>query len=108
MQIKSYESISSLSSDSLKVGQHLDHEPFYDTVPMDNGTGLDGDYVYIPVGGTGSTSSRDDISNAGSTLPMSAAAGARSKNFSSQTSILTEPESPGRSSNYVNIDYFLS
>lgn len=100
-QIKSYESISSLSSDSIKVGHNFDHEPYYDTVPLDNG---DGEYVYIQAGGTGSTSSRDDISNAGSTLPMPPNA----KTYSSQTSILTEPESPGRSSNYVNIDYFLS
>lgn len=84
-------------------GHHYDHEPYYDTVPLDNG---DGDYVYIPPGGTGSTSSRDDLSNAGSTLPMPAPA--HPKSYSSQTSILTEPESPGRSSNYVNINYFLS
>ncbi|XP_037026256.1 active breakpoint cluster region-related protein isoform X2 [Bradysia coprophila] len=100
-RMKSYESISSLSSDSMKVGLNVEHEPYYDTVPMDNG---DGDYVYIQAGGTGSTSSRDDVSNVGSTLPLPS----NPKNFSSQTSILTEPESPGRSSNYVNIDYFLS
>lgn len=100
-RIKSYESISSLSSDSIKVCQALEHEPYYDTVALDNG---DGDYVYIQAGGTGSTSSRDDISNAGSTLPMPAVP----KNYTSQSSIITEPESPGRSSNYVNIDYFLS
>lgn len=112
-QIKSYESISSLSSDSIKAGgQALDNEPYYDTVPMDNG---DGDYVYIQAGGgttgsgggaggTGSTSSRDDISTAGSTLPMPAYP--RSQN-SSQASVHVEPESPGKSSNYVNINYFL-
>lgn len=87
----------------MKVGgQHLEYEPYYDTVPLDNG---DGDYVYIAAGGTGSTSSRDDLSNAGSTLPMPA--NPRS-HTASQTSVhQTEPESPGRSSNYVNIDYFL-
>lgn len=85
--------------------QHYEHEPFYDTVPIDNG---DGEYVYIQAGGTASTSSRDDISNAGSTLPMPASSVAHPRTYSSQTSILTEPESPGRSSNYVNIDYFLS
>ncbi|XP_055712401.1 active breakpoint cluster region-related protein isoform X2 [Phlebotomus papatasi] len=112
-RIKSYESISSLSSDSIKAGgQVLDNEPYYDTVPMDNG---DGDYVYIQAGGgttgsgggaggTGSTSSRDDISTAGSTLPMPAYP--RSQN-SSQASVHVEPESPGKSSNYVNINYFL-
>lgn len=92
--------------------QPLEHEPFYDTVPMDNGGGIvDDEYVYIQAGGKGSsTSSRDDISNAGSTLPMSAAHGSRSHpiSYSSQTSIVTEPESPGRSSNYVNLDYFLA
>lgn len=93
--------------------QSNDHEPYYDTVPMDNG-GVDGEYVYIQAGGNGSsTSSRDDISNAGSTLPMSIAHASSSsrvhpKSYSSQSSILTEPESPGRSSNYVNIDYFLA
>uniref|UniRef100_W4VRB6 Putative rho gtpase activating protein at 1a n=1 Tax=Corethrella appendiculata TaxID=1370023 RepID=W4VRB6_9DIPT len=118
-RIKSYESISSLSSDSMKTNlQHLEHEHYYDTVPLDNG---DGDYVYIQAGGssnnntngsnnnntgtTGSTSSRDDISTAGSTLPMPSHT--RSHN-SSQTSVQLEPESPGRSSNYVNIDYFIN
>lgn len=100
-RIKSYESISSLSSESIKVGMHIENEPYYDTVALDNG---DGDYVYIPPGGNGSTSSRDDISNAGSTLPMPA----NPKNYNSQSSVVTEPESPGRSSNYVNLDYFLS
>ncbi|XP_059617838.1 active breakpoint cluster region-related protein isoform X2 [Phlebotomus argentipes] len=111
-RIKSYESISSLSSDSMKAGGPLlDNEPYYDTVPMDNG---DGDYVYIQSGGggttdsggkgAGSTSSRDDISTAGSTLPMPAYP--RSQN-SSQASVHVEPESPGKSSNYVNINYFL-
>jgi active breakpoint cluster region-related protein len=99
--MKSYESISSLSSDSIqKIGQHhMDIiEPLYDTVPLDNNG--DGEYVYIQAGGTGSTSSRDDISMAGSTLPM--------PRPRSQSSLhVVEPESPGRSSNYVNIDYFL-
>ncbi|GAB0093247.1 active breakpoint cluster region-related protein [Sergentomyia squamirostris] len=120
-RIKSYESISSLSSDSMKAsGQLADNEPYYDTVPMDNG---DGDYVYIQAGGgtlssggdgggggggtagggTGSNSSRDDISTAGSTLPMPAYP--RSQN-SSQASVHVEPESPGKSSNYVNLNYF--
>lgn len=93
--IKSYESISSLSSDGNKHGHILEHEPFYDTVPIDN---IEGDYVYIQAGGNGSTSSRDDISSA-STLPLPIR--------NSQNSVLMEPESPGRSSNYVNIDYFL-
>lgn len=92
--IKSYESISSLSSDG-KHGHILEHEPFYDTVPVDN---IEGDYVYIQAGGNGSSSSRDDISSA-STLPLPIR--------NSQNSVLLEPESPGRSSNYVNIDYFL-
>lgn len=86
----------------MKVANAIEHEPYYDTVPMDNG---DGDYVYIQAGGTGSTSSRDDISNAGSTLPMPAS---YPKSYHSQSSVFTEPESPGRSSNYVNIDYFAS
>lgn len=98
MQIKSYESVSSLGSDCTKATQHLDNEPYYDTVPLDNG---EGEYVYIKPGGTGSSSSRDDLSTPGSTLPIGSAT-----HLSSQASV-TDPESPGRSSNYVNIDYFL-
>ncbi|XP_036318083.1 active breakpoint cluster region-related protein isoform X2 [Rhagoletis pomonella] len=96
--IKSYESVSSLGSDCAKAPQHLDNEPYYDTVPLDNG---EGEYVYIKPGGTGSSSSRDDLSTPGSTLPIGSAT-----HLSSQASV-TDPESPGRSSNYVNIDYFL-
>jgi active breakpoint cluster region-related protein len=106
-RIKSYESISSLSSDSIKVsgggggsagGHHQGNEPYYDTVPMDNNG--DGEYVYIQSGGNGSSSSRDDISMAGSTLPL--------PRPRSQTSVhVTEPESPGRSPNYANLNYFL-
>lgn len=85
----------------MKVGHHIEHEPYYDTVPLDNG---DGEYVYIQAGGNGSSTStsRDNISNAGSTLPMSTKTA-----YNSQTSTTTDPESPGRG-NYVNIDYFLS
>ncbi|XP_032594366.1 active breakpoint cluster region-related protein isoform X2 [Drosophila grimshawi] len=93
--IKSYESVSSLSSDSAKAAQQADNEPYYDSVPLDNG---DGEYVFIKPGRTGSSSSRDDLSTPGSTLPMA--------QLSSQASV-TDPESPGRTSNYVNIDYFL-
>ncbi|BFG00556.1 active breakpoint cluster region-related protein [Drosophila madeirensis] len=98
--IKSYESVSSLSSESAKAAAHqspADHEPYYDSVPLDNG---DGEYVFIKPGRTGSSSSRDDLSTPGSsTLPMP-------QGLSSQTSVV-DPESPGRTSNYVNIDYFL-
>ncbi|XP_016982397.1 uncharacterized protein LOC108046935 isoform X4 [Drosophila rhopaloa] len=99
--IKSYESVSSLSSDSAKAaaasqqsatagGTSADNEPYYDSVPLDNG---DGEYVFIKPGRTGSSSSRDDLSTPGSsTLPLANVA---------------DPESPGRTSNYVNIDYFL-
>lgn len=109
-KIKSFESISSLSSDSIKIGQNIENEPYYDTVPIES---TEGEFVYVTsannnatntmtsTGTTGSSSSRDEVlSIAGSTLPMN-------KNYlSSQTSVL-EPESPGRDSNYVNIDYFL-
>ncbi|XP_067639127.1 active breakpoint cluster region-related protein isoform X3 [Eurosta solidaginis] len=96
--IKSYESVSSLGSDCVKTPHQTDNEPYYDTVPLDNG---DGEYVYIKPAGTGSSSSRDDLSTPGSTLPLGSAT-----HLSSQASV-TDPESPGRSSNYVNIDYFL-
>lgn len=117
-KIKSFESISSLSSDSIKIGQNIENEPYYDTVPME---GTDSEFVYVPsansgernhnnatntltsTGTTGSSSSRDEVlSNAGSTLPMNK----NHQHLSSQTSVI-EPESPGRNSNYVNIDYFL-
>lgn len=60
-------------------------------MPLDNG---EGEYVFIKPGRTGSSSSRDDLSTPGSssTLPLANVA---------------DPESPGRTSNYVNIDYFL-
>jgi hypothetical protein len=108
-KIKSFESISSLSSDSIKISQNIENEPYYDSVPVEAN---DGDFVYVPnatktntmnsTGTTGSSSSRDEVlSNAGSTLPMN-----KNHLLNSQTSVL-EPESPGRNSNYVNIDYFL-
>ncbi|KQS25937.1 EG:23E12.2, isoform B [Drosophila erecta] len=98
--IKSYESVSSLSSESAKAvasqpsaavgAASADSEPYYDSVPLDNG---DGEYVFIKPGRTGSSSSRDDLSTPGSSiLPLANVA---------------DPESPGRTSNYVNIDYFL-
>ncbi|KAH8276350.1 hypothetical protein KR026_002931 [Drosophila bipectinata] len=97
--IKSYESVSSLSSESAKAtagsqqnpaASAADNEPYYDSVPLDNG---EGEYVFIKPGRTGSSSSRDDLSTPGSsTLPLASVA---------------DPESPGRTSNYVNIDYFL-
>uniref|UniRef100_A0A1A9VUF9 Active breakpoint cluster region-related protein n=1 Tax=Glossina austeni TaxID=7395 RepID=A0A1A9VUF9_GLOAU len=95
--IKSYESVSSLSSDSVRLQQHADSENdhLYDTVPLDN---ADDEYVYIKPGHTGSSSSRDDLSTPGN---LSSKA-----HLNSQASF-TDPESPGRGSNYVNIDYFL-
>ncbi|XP_037818380.1 uncharacterized protein LOC119608151 isoform X5 [Lucilia sericata] len=98
--IKSYESVSSLSSDSARANQMADNEQehLYDTVPLDNG---DDEYVYIKPGRTGSSSSRDDLSTPGSIIPMSTHG-----HLSSQTSV-TDPESPGRSSNYANINYFI-
>ena len=110
-KIKSFESISSLSSDSIKIGQNIESEPYYDSVPIES---TEGEFVYVTsanknttntmtsTGTTGSSSSRDEIlSNAGSTLPMN-----KNHHLSSQVSVV-EPESPGRDSNYVNIDYFL-
>ncbi|KAM7347620.1 rho GTPase activating protein at 1A isoform 3-T8 [Cochliomyia hominivorax] len=98
--IKSYESVSSLSSDSARANQMADNEQehLYDTVPLDNG---DDEYVYIKPGRTGSSSSRDDLSTPGSIIPMSSHG-----HLNSQTSV-TDPESPGRSSNYANINYFI-
>ncbi|CRL04369.1 CLUMA_CG017461, isoform A [Clunio marinus] len=115
-KIKSFESISSLSSDSVKIGQQIESEPYYDTVPAESG---DNEFVFVQsnvsggggghatntmtsTGTTGSSSSRDEVSsNAGSTLPMNI-----KSQLDSQTSVI-DPESPGRTSNYVNLDYFL-
>lgn len=108
-------------------------EPYYDSVPIEQNDG--GEYVYVQAatgatasgtnssnegrrrrlgGGTGgSSSSRDDLSTAGSTLPMSAAvqhnriSAASGLRNSVQLQQQMEPESPGRNSNYVNIDYFI-
>lgn len=90
-----------------------------------------GEYVYVQAGGglgmgtnssnesggggrrrrlgTGSSSSRDDLSNGGSTLPMNnRLSGASNLRNSIQMQQQFEPESPGRNSNYVNIDYFIT
>lgn len=72
-----------------------DEEPYYDSVAQDSG-----EYVYIQ-GGRGS--SNDDISSTTSTLPMPAPR----SHTSSLASVTCEPESPGKSSNYVNIEYFI-
>lgn len=111
-KIKSFESISSLSSESNQISQNIENEPYYDSVPIEAN---DSEFpIYVAnvsnatktntmnsTGTTGSSSSRDEVSsNAGSTLPMS------KNHLNSQTSVI-EPESPGRNSNYVNIDYFL-
>lgn len=119
-KIKSFESISSLSSDSMKISQNIENEPYYDTVPVESN---EGDYVYIQPNGqnsnnntgtitstgtTGSSSSRDDISStAGSTLPLTIAFHHHHKSHTSSQNSVIEPESPGKCSNYVNIDYFL-
>lgn len=95
----------------MKIGQNIENEPYYDTVPLET---HDGEFVYIQsssgnatntmtsTGTTGSSSSRDEVLSNISTLPMSVRS-----HLSSQTSVIEQPESPGRSSNYVNIDYFL-
>lgn len=87
-RMKSYESVSSLNSDGLKTGASTD-DHYYDTVPVEN---IEGDYVYIQPG-----SGEPDTA----TLPI---AQARDSTVSGGA---LEPESPGRNSNYVNIDYFL-
>lgn len=83
-------------SDSLdSVSPEGDEEPYYDSVAGDPG-----EYVYIK-GGRGS--STDDISSNASTLPLPAPR----SHTSSLASVSCEPESPGKSSNYVNIEYFI-
>ncbi|XP_049536157.1 uncharacterized protein LOC125951357 isoform X2 [Anopheles darlingi] len=115
-RIKSYESISSLSSDSVRTGgttrageevtsiggaTQQEQEHYYDTVPLDNG---DGDYVYIQPGGIGTEGRPEDNAATLLLLPPSARG---SHGSSSQTSVQPlETESPGRN-NYVNIEYFI-
>lgn len=94
---KSYGSLSSLNSDGLKTsaqshgGGGGDQEHHYDTVPIDNG---EGDYVYIQP-------NAHSPGNLVGSLPLS------SPSVQRYTSSTIEPDSPGRDSNYVNIDYFL-
>uniref|UniRef100_A0A182FIM2 Uncharacterized protein n=2 Tax=Anopheles albimanus TaxID=7167 RepID=A0A182FIM2_ANOAL len=119
-RIKSYESISSLSSDSVRAGgggtaatraaggeeststgATQEQEHYYDTVPLDHG---DGDYVYIQPGGIGTDSRPEDNAATLLLLPLSVRG---SHGSSSQTSVQPlETESPGRN-NYVNIEYFI-
>lgn len=103
-QIKSYESISSLSSDGLKValnanntsansshsilehnysGGHIDTEPYYDTVPIEE---------------TDDEVEADDGDLRASSLP---------RVLESQMSV-DSGQIGERVSNYINIDYFLS
>lgn len=85
--MKSYESVSSLNSDGLKTGTSQD-DPYYDSVPIDN---IEGDYVYIQPSGD-------------NCKPVASAQVQLRSNSAVHSN---EPESPGRNSNYVNIDYFL-
>ncbi|KAL7031589.1 hypothetical protein ACKWTF_007067 [Chironomus riparius] len=104
-KIKSFESISSLSSESNQISQNIENEPYYDSVPIEANDSEFPIYVANASNATktntmNSTGTTGSSSSAGSTLPMS------KHHLNSQTSVI-EPESPGRNSNYVNIDYFL-
>ena len=106
MQIKSYESISSLSSDGLKAvashtnsnsannshgtiehnnsgGGHIDTEPYYDTVPIEE--------------------TDDEIDADESELRTSSLPRVLDSQLSVESGQVGE-----RVSNYINIDYFLS
>lgn len=110
-QIKSYESISSLSSDGLKVGtfsssgcgtherinvsggggaNQSDHEPYYDTVPIEETD----DEIEAEISNNGGSRHA-----ATSSLP---------KLFDRQVSCDVGGHAGERVSNYINIDYFLS
>lgn len=114
LQIKSYESISSLSSDGLKLGtlnsssggggggsgtnerHHVggaanqsDHEPYYDTVPIEETD----DEIDVEI------SHSSNRNAATSSLP---------KIFDRQISCDVHAHAGERVSNYINIDYFLS
>lgn len=88
LQLTSYESTSSLNSDGLKTGAGHDNEHYYDSVPIDN---IEDDYVYIKPG----------------SLQKDEPTSPTEDNHRKQIKSVLEPESPGRNSNYVNIDYFL-
>lgn len=79
-----------MNSDGLKTGAGHDNEQhYYDSVPMDN---IEDDYVYIKPGSL----PKDEP-----TSPV------EDTHHRKQIKSVLEPESPGRNSNYVNIDYFL-
>lgn len=100
LQIKSYESISSLSSDGLKIGtmgsgggssthgSAFVSEPYYDTVPIEETD----DEIEAEI----SNSSSKNISSSSS------------KMFDRQISADVGGHIGERTSNYMNIDYFLS
>lgn len=109
-QIKSYESISSLSSDGLKAGgnsgtthtlerinvsggSHIDSEPYYDTVPIEE---TDDE---IEAENENETNCSNILRNATSSLP---------KLIDRQISVDSGGQVGERVSNYINIDYFLS
>uniref|UniRef100_A0A336KRS3 CSON014887 protein n=1 Tax=Culicoides sonorensis TaxID=179676 RepID=A0A336KRS3_CULSO len=87
-KIMCYETISSLNSDGSKIGLNNEKEHFYDQVPNKN---IEGDYVYLNPGELNSNKPRSPLT----------------VNPKNQLKSVIEPESPGRNSNYVNIDYFL-
>lgn len=98
--MKSFASVSSLSSDGLKLENEVEihaNEPYYDTVPTEE-SNEEEEEQHISVD-RGSSSSRDDLLSAGSSSSFP-------KNIQSILSG-NDPESPGLSANYVNIDYFL-
>lgn len=83
----SFESSSSLNSEGLKTSAGNDIEHYYDSVPIDT---IEDDYVYIKPGNLQKDESTSVEDNPRKQIKSS-----------------VEPESPGRNSNYVNIDYFL-
>lgn len=117
-QIKSYESISSLSSDGPKMGtfnssgggggsgmherihvggggggaNHSDQEPYYDTVPIEETD----DEIEA------------EISNSSDSRCRNAATSSLPKLFDRQISCDVGGQAGERVSNYINIDYFLS
>nr|CAD7392837.1 unnamed protein product [Timema cristinae] len=100
----SVESIPEDSLDDKAESVLLEEEPYYDSVA------LDGEYVFLQSSGpgTGSTLTSNTSSGTTDTDPDTALTlPSNSPLRLSQSELTPTPASPGKQSNYVNIDYFI-
>lgn len=94
-QVKSYESLSSMSSEHVKPLPGTEPEHFYDSVPIEN---IESDYIYIQHESTKAI--KNDPVKEDSSPSFT-------ERLQHQISSSAESDSPSRNSNYINIDYFL-